>query len=61
MQHRLDSPVDDRSAWRGADFTGDDSWAHQLTRIELDELDAALESVTEAGLAPLELQTPNLK
>ncbi len=54
MQHRLDSPVDDRSAWRGADFTGDDSWAHQLTRIELDELDAALESVTEAGLAPLE-------
>jgi len=54
MSKRFDGPVRDRSAWRGSDFAGDDAWVHLVTRAELDELDAALDSVTRAGLSALE-------
>ncbi len=51
---RLDGPVRDRSAWRGADFAADDSWIYRLSQSEVDDLDAALARVIEAGLPPLE-------
>lgn len=54
MTDRLKGPVTDTSAWRGTEYAGRDDWAHPLTRAELEELDAALDAVTEAGLAPLE-------
>lgn len=54
MSVRMQGPVLDRSAWRGSEFAGDDSWVHHLTADELGELDNALESVTRANLPALE-------
>ncbi len=54
MRNRHDGPITDRSAWRGSDFTDSDEWAYKLTPRELDELDAALQSVISADLAPVE-------
>ena len=51
---RLDGPVRDCSAWRGADFADDGSWIYRLSQAEIDDLDGALGRVTEAGLPPLD-------
>ena len=54
MSERMQGPIRDRSAWRGSEFTGNDSWAHHLTPDELVELDDALAAVTRADLPALE-------
>jgi hypothetical protein len=54
MDNRHPGPITDPSAWRGAEYSADDRWAHRLSQPELRELDTALAAVTEAGLAPLE-------
>ncbi len=54
MTERLEGAITDRSAWRGDAFTDDQNWAYTLGEHEIDELDAALRGVIQAGLAPLE-------
>ena len=54
MHDQMTGPITDPSAWRGPEYAGRDDWAHHLSPAELAELDAALDGVTRAGLAPLE-------
>ncbi len=54
VTERLNGPVADRSAWRGADLARDRSWLDVLSPAEVEELDAALGVVESRGLHPLQ-------
>jgi hypothetical protein len=43
--------VSDPAAWKGRDLKTQDSWIYRFSARELDELDAAMRSVTARGLA----------
>lgn len=45
------APVNDASAWRGADLAARTDWIHHLTAAEIEELAAALRGVQARGLA----------
>ena len=53
MHPQFKGLVRNRSAWRGPDFDGDESWVYHLTDTDIAELDTALAMVTEKGLEPL--------
>src|SRR5690242_3813588 len=42
--------VNDATAWKGADFQGDDSWIHTLTARDVEELASAAKACLERGL-----------
>ncbi len=44
-------PVEETAAWRPADLAADPSWIHRLNEDELEELAAALRSVSTRGLS----------
>jgi hypothetical protein len=46
----LKQPVTGPAAWKGAELAGDNSWIHQLTEVEVTEIDAALQSLTSRGI-----------
>ena len=46
----LKQPVTGPAAWKGAELAGDNSWIHQLTEVEVAEIDAALQSLTSRGI-----------
>jgi hypothetical protein len=45
----LSTPISDASAWRAADFRGDDSWAVTLSEAAVTEIDAALRHAQRRG------------
>lgn len=53
MSDILREPAKGPAVWHGPAMAKDKSWLHQLDRNDLAEIDAALESVKSAGLAPL--------
>ncbi len=52
-------PIEDASAWRGADLERDRSWEYDLGAGHLTELEAALNHVKEAGLRLAEVTREN--
>lgn len=49
MVEIIREPITSPDAWVGPDIQGDDRWLYELTRDDIAELDAALESVKSAG------------
>ena len=45
-------PVDDASAWTGADLAQDESWIYHLTSAEVRDLEATLRKAIKKGLEP---------
>ncbi len=45
------TPITGPSAWVAADFAGDDRWIMQLSDTEIEEIDAALAALRDAGKA----------
>jgi hypothetical protein len=39
------TPIVNPAAWKGAELAGDESWIHQVTDADIEEIDAALASV----------------
>ena len=52
-------PIDDASAWTGADLERDQSWAYELTNAHKAELDRALQAVKTRGLQLVEITRDN--
>ena len=51
VTHRR-APIEDASAWRGADLRGDSSWIRAFSASDLHELAAAVDAVRRRGLDP---------
>ena len=51
----LTSPFDSGLAWKGADMQRSDAWLYRFSQRALDEIDAAVETITARGLEPSEI------
>ncbi len=49
-------PVSGPSAWYGSDYQDSDEWIHAFTGDEIEELEAAIDGVTERGLEISEIE-----
>jgi hypothetical protein len=55
----LQGPVTDRSAWRGADMTKDDSWIYRLNEREIAEIESAFAKLAATAKRRDEIRQPD--